>query len=105
MTTFIKPLLKRIKLLPRDKEKYIEYDLWHCPRCKYMEFRKHWNIVGRCHCFNLLLVSLGRYDLLHSNPDLCHSFNLGKFKAKKKTVKKESKRVKSTTKIRKVLSR
>ncbi len=88
--------------MPRDKEKYIEYDLWYCPRCKFMEFRQHYNVVGRCHAFNRLLVDTSKYSLCDSLNYLCTNFILGKFKKKAKRV---SKSVKPTTRIRKVLSK
>lgn len=102
MTTFTKPLLKRIKLLPRDKERYVEYDMWRCPRCKYMQFNKHKNCIGICHSWHTLVLDTGRYGLLYSIPTHCSRWDLGKFKPAKR---KEIKRAKPTTRVRKVLSR
>lgn len=97
--------MRRIKLLKKDKDKWVEYDIFSCPRCKYMQFRKHWNCIGVCHSFCSFILDLGRYDIDHSMADRCHKWSLGKFKSPKKKVVVRRKTIGKSTKVRKVLPR
>jgi hypothetical protein len=92
--------MKRLKLSRKQlNRRYREYDIFACPRCKHLEFRPHWNVVGRCHSFGLPVIELGRYSLLCSSRDICSNFDIGKFKGKKKKPIIRRKRSVKTAKV------
>ena len=95
--------MKRIKLLKKDKDKWVEYDIFSCPRCKHMQFKKRWNIIGRCHHWNCLIIDIGKHGIYNSIRKRCIAFLIGKFKSPKKKVERKP-RVKAI-KVRKVLPR